>query len=179
MKKINLVIIIVVGFILSGCSSNNSQNKLKEMKEIEKLSKEQFAEETVAIYLNVFKEIDILFDKHTKIDSEFEKEIDELYKRSMGQMVEYGKVLATKEEETRDDFIESCLMGSMTAMEKLGPEISEGYEKKLDERLPELEAYGSTNLEREFDDLYSIMDFLNLERIREERPESAKELGIE
>ena len=66
------------------------------MNKIEKLTKEQFAEETSVIYLNVFQEIDKLFDKYTKIDSEFEKEIDELHKRSVEQMIEYGKVLAKK-----------------------------------------------------------------------------------
>lgn len=149
------------------------------MNKIEKLTKEQFAEETSVIYLNVFQEIDKLFDKYTKIDSEFEKEIDELHKRSVEQMIEYGKVLAKKEEETKSDFITSCLLDNMTAMEKLGTEVSDGYEKKLDQRLPELQAYGSANLERKFDELYSIMDFLDLETLKEERPESAKEFGIQ
>jgi hypothetical protein len=149
------------------------------MNKIEKLSKEQFAEETSVIYLKVFQEIDKLFDKYTKIDSEFEKEIDELHKRSVEQMIEYGKVLAKKEEETKSDFITSCLLDNMTAMEKLGTEVSDGYEKKLDQRLPELQAYGSANLERKFDELYSIMDFLDLETLKEERPESAKEFGIQ
>ena len=149
------------------------------MNKIEKLSKEQFSEETSVIYLNVFQEIDKLFDKYTKIDSEFEKEIDELHKRSVGQMVEYGKVLAKKEEETKSDFITSCLLDNMTAMEKLGTEVSDGYEKKLDQRLPELQAYGSANLERKFDELYSIMDFIDFETLKEERPESAKEFGIQ
>ena len=148
------------------------------MNKIEKLTKEQFAEETSVIYLNVFQEIDKLFDKYTKIDSEFEKEIDELHKRSVEQMIEYGKVLAKKEEETKSDFITSCLLDNMTAMEKLGTEVSDGYEKKLDKRLPELQAYGSANLERKFDELYSIMDFLDFETLKEERPESAKEFGI-
>lgn len=148
------------------------------MNKIEKLSKEQFAEETSVIYLNVFQEIDKLFDKYTKIDSEFEKEIDELHKRSVEQMIEYGKVLAKKEEETKSDFITSCLLDNMTAMEKLGTEVSDGYEKKLDKRLPELQASGSANLERKFDELYSIMDFLDFETLKEERPESAKEFGI-
>ena len=149
------------------------------MNKIEKLSKEKFAEETSVIYLNVFQEIDKLFDKYTKIDSEFEKEIDELHKRSVEQMIEYGKVLAKKEEETKSDFITSCLLDNMTAMEKLGSEVTEGFEAKFDARLPELEAYGGNNLERKFDDLFAIMNFLDFERIKEECPESAKEFGIQ
>lgn len=179
MKKINLVIIIVAGLILNGCSNSNSQNNLKNMSEIEKLTKEQFAEATAAIYVNVFQEIDNLFDKYTKIDSEFEKDIDELQKSTVGQMVEYGKVLAKKDVEMRDDFITSSLTESLSALEKLGPDVAEGFEKKFDQRLPELQAYGSQNLERKFDDLFAIMDFLDLERIKEEHPESAKEFGVE
>lgn len=149
------------------------------MNKIEKLTKEQFAAETSVIYLNVFKGIDNLFDKYTKIDSEFEKEIDNLHKKSVEQMVEYGKILATKDEKTMDDFLTSCLIASITDMEKLGPEVAEGYEKKFDERLPELQATGSANLERKLDDLFAIMDFLNLESIKEERPETAEEFKIQ
>ena len=159
---------------LSGCNGS-SQTKIKDMYEIEKLTKEQFAEETGAIYVNVFQEIDNLLDKYSKIDSKFEKDIDELHNRSVGHMVEYGRVLAKKNQEMRDDFITTSLTASMTAMEKLGSEVSEGFEKKFDKRLPELQDYGSSNLERKFDDLFAIMDFLDLERIKEERPESAKD----
>ena len=163
---------------LSGCNGS-SQTKIKDMYEIEKLTKEQFAEATAAIYVDVFQQMDNLLDKYTKIDSKFEKDIDELQKSMVGQMVEYGKILAKKDVEMRDDFITSCLTTSLSAMEKLGPEVAEGFEKKFDKRLPELQAYGSQNLERKFDDLFAIMDFLDFERIKEERPESAKEFGVE
>ena len=101
------------------------------MYEIEKLTKEQFAEETGAIYVNVFQEIDNLLDKYSKIDSKFEKDIDELHNRSVGHMVKYGKILTKKDEKMRDDFITTCLTASMTAMEKLGSEVSEGFKKNL------------------------------------------------
>jgi len=178
MKKSILLTIIIAGFILFGCGNSNSQPKLKDMSEIEKLTKEQFAEETAAINTHVMQEMGNLFDKYTKIDAGFEKDIDELHKSSVAQMVEYGKVLAKKNEETRDDYITESLTASWTAMEKMGPE-AEAFEKKFDERLPELQAYDSDKLERIFNDLFGIMDFLDLERIKEERPESAKEFGIQ
>ena len=149
------------------------------MKEIEELTKEQFAEETAAIFVDVFKEIENLLNKHDKIDGGFEEDINKLYDSSVKQMIEYGKVLAKQDEETQDDYVATCMTASWSAMDKLGPEISEAFEKQFDERLPELEAYGSNNLERKFDDLFAIMDFLDFERIKKDRPESAKELGIE
>lgn len=178
MKKSTLLTFIVAGLTLGGCSSSNSQPKMKNMSEIEKLTKEQFAEETAAIQVHVFQEMGNLLDKHAKIDATFEKDIDALHNSSVGQMVEYGKFLATKDEETRDDYITTSLTASWEAMDKLGADVSEGFETKFDARLPEFQAYGGDNLERIFDDLFAIMDFLDLERVKEERPESAKEFGI-
>ena len=149
------------------------------MNKIEKLSKEQFAEETAAINVHVFQEMGNLLDKHAKIDADFEKDLDKLYKNSVGQMVEYGKFLATKDEESREDFITTSLTSSWAAMDKLGAEVTEGFEAKFDSRMPEFEAYGSVYLERMFKDLFAVMDFLDLERIKEERPESAMEFGIQ
>ncbi len=178
MKKSILFTFILAGIILSGCSNSNSQPKLKDMSEIEKLTMEQFAEETAAIYVNVFHEIGSLLKKHTKIDAGFEKDIDKLYDNSVKQMVQYGEVLSKKDEEIRDEHVIASLTASWKAMDKLGPEVSEDFEKQLDARMPEFEAYGSDNLERKFEELFSIMDFLDFETIKEERPESAKELGI-
>jgi hypothetical protein len=178
MKKSILFTIIVAGLILGGCSSSNSQPKLKAMSEIEKLNKEQFVEETAAINTHVIQEMGTLLDKYIKIDADFEKDITQLHKSSVGQMVEYGKVLAKKDEETRDDYITESLTASWTEMEKMGPE-AEAFEKKFDERLPELQAYGSDKLERIFNDLFGIMDFLDFERAKEDHPESAKEFGIQ
>ena len=179
MKKSILFTFIVAGIILSGCSNSNSQPKLKDMSEIEKLTKEQFAEEAAAIQVHVFQEMRNLLNKHAKIDAAFEKDIDALHNSSVGQMVEYGKVLATKDEETRDDYITSSLTASWNAMDKLGSEVSEEFEKKFDERIPEFQAYGGNNLERKFDDLFAILNFLDFERIKEEHPVSAKEFGIQ
>ncbi len=181
MKKSILFTTIVAGILLSACgsSNNNSQPKMKDMSEIEKLTKEQFAEETAAINVHVFQEMGNLLDKHAIIDADFEKDLDKLYKNSVGQMVEYGKFLATKDEETRDDYITTSLTSSWAAMDKLGAEVTEGFETKFDARIPEFEAYGSEDLEGKFDDLFAIMDFLDMERIKEERPESAKEFGIQ
>ena len=177
MKKSILYTFIVAGLILSGCSSN-SQPKFKAMSEIEKLTMEQFAEEAAAIQVHVFQEMGNLLDKHSKIDANFEKDIDALHNSSVGQMVEYGKVLDKKDEETRDDYITTSLTATWTAMEKMGTDVSEEFEKKFDGRLPELEAYGGDNLERKFDDLFAILNFLDFERIKEEHPVSAKEFGI-
>ena len=180
MKKSILFTIIVVGLIHVGCSSSsNSQPKLKDMSEIEKLTKEQFAEETAAINVQAFQGMDKLLDKHAKIDADFEKDLDKLYKNSVGQMVEYGKFLATKDEETRHDYLTTSLTSSWAAMDKLGAEVTEGFETKFDARMPEFEASGSAYLERMFDDLFAITDFLDLERIKEERPESAEQFGIQ
>ena len=179
MKKSILFTLVVAGFMLSGCSSGNSQPKIKDMNEIEKLTKEQFAEETAAIYTNVFQEIMNLLNKHPKIDAGFEKDIDKLYDESVKQMIPYGKFLTTKDEETRDDYITTSLTASWSAMDKFDPVVTASFEKQLDDRQQEFEAYGSTNLERKFDDLFAIMDFMDFERIKEERPESAKEFGIE
>ena len=178
MKKTILFTFIVAGLILGGCSSSNSQPKLKDMSEIEKLTKEQFAEETAAINVHVVQEMGKLLDKHSKIDANFEKDIDALHKSSVRQMVEYGKVLDKKDEKTRVDYVMASLTASWDAMDKLGTEVTEGFEAKFDARLPELEAYGVNNLERKSDDLFAIMNFLDFERIKEERPESAKEFGI-
>lgn len=45
------------------------------MPEIEKLLKEEFAEETAALNKHIMKEMDKLLDKHTKIDVKFEDAI--------------------------------------------------------------------------------------------------------
>ncbi len=179
MKKIILMTIIVTGFILTGCSGSNSQPKFKSMSEIEKLSKDQFIDETIAIYNNVFEGMNNLLDKYDKIDSKFEKEIDKLHSSSVGQMIEYAKVLAKKDEETRSDYVTSSLLEMWSSMEEMGEEASENFEKKFDERLPELEAYGSESLGRKFNDLFGIMDFMDFENAKEMHPETAKEFGIE
>ena len=178
MEKSILPTSIATGSILSGGSSSNSQAKLKDMSEIEKLTMEQFADQTAAIYVHVFQEIGNLLNKHATIDEDFEKDIDKLYDSSVKQMIQYGEVLAKKDEDTRDDYVLASLTASWSALDKLGSQVSEDFEKQFDERLPELEAYASDNLERRFDDLFAIMDFMDFERIKEERPESAKELGI-
>ena len=178
MKKINLFILVVAGLLLSGCN-NSSQTKIKDMNEIEKLTKEQFVEEASAIYLHVIQEVGNLLDKHTKIDAGFEKDIDKLYDSSAKQMIEYGKVLAKKDAETRQDYIMDTALAAWGAFDKIDPKVTEGREKQLNERQHEFEVYASDNLERKFDDLFSIMDFMDFETLKEERPESAKEFGIE
>ena len=148
------------------------------MSEIEKLTKEQFAEETTAININTFQEMENLLDKYTKIEADFEKEIDKLYKNSVKQMIKYGKVLAKKDKETKDDFLTESLIAAAYAMEKMESEV-EAFEKKFDERLPELQAYGSEKIGQMFKHLFGIMDFMDFERIKEDYPETAKEFGIE
>lgn len=148
------------------------------MKEIEKLTKEQFSEEAGAIYVNVIQGIGILMNKHAKIDLNFENDINKLYDISVKQMLEYGKVLAKKDEETRQDFAMSSGLAAWAALDKIDPKVSADVEKQLDERQHEFEAYHSLTLERRFDDLFAIMDFLEFEKIKIERPESAKEFGI-
>ena len=117
MRKLNLFTIIITVFILLGCSSSNSQSKFKEMSEIEKLTKEQFIEETAAIHNYVFEQMNKLLDKHKTIDVNFEEDINMLHNRSVAQMIEYGKVLAKKDEETRSDYVTSSLMAMWDAMD--------------------------------------------------------------
>ena len=179
MRKIILLTVIVAAFILNGCGGSSSQPNFKDMDEIEKLTKEQFAQESAAIYAPVFQEVGNLLNKHSKIDASFEKEIDKLYDSSAKQMIEYGKVLAKKDEETRQDYIMTSAIASWDALDKLDPKVTANTEKQLDERQHEFETYASENLERKFDDLFSIMDFLNFETLKEQRPLSAKEFGIE
>ena len=179
MRKIILLTVIVAAFILNGCGGSSSQPNLKDTSEIEKLTKEQFAQEAAGIYIHVFQEIGNLMSKHAKIDGSFEKDIDKLYESSVKQMIQYGKVLAKKDEETRQDYIMTSAIASWDALDKLDPKVTANTEKQLDERGHEFEAYGSDNLERKFDELFSIMDFMDFETLKEERPESAKEFGIE
>ncbi|MDD2386702.1 MAG: hypothetical protein PHP52_07945 [Bacteroidales bacterium] len=148
------------------------------MTEIQKLTKEQFAEETTAIYIHVFRQLDKLFDKHPKIDADFEKDIDELHKISVGQMVEYGKVLAEKDQETSHEYRLASLFAMAKKAEKLESELND-FEKRFDEKMPELQAYGGNNLNRKFKDFFGIMDFMDVEQIKEDHPVSAKEFGIE
>ncbi|MDD2413011.1 MAG: hypothetical protein PHR79_08885 [Bacteroidales bacterium] len=177
MKKI--ILFICVGLFIYGCNNNDSSDKFKEMKEIEKLTKKQFSEEAGAIYANVFQEIGKLLNKHEKIDVAFEKDIDILYQSSVKQMLEYGKVLANKEEQIREDYLFASTLAAWDALDKIDPKVSADVEKQLDERMHEFEEYQSLTLERKFDDLFAIMDFLNFEKLKEERPESAKEFGIQ
>ena len=178
MKKVSLFILVVAGLILSGCNGS-SQTKIKDMSEIEKLTKEQFSQEVAAIYVNVSLEIGNLLNKHAKIDAGFEKDIDKLYDSSVKQMIEYGKVLDKKDAETRQDYVMTTGLAAWAALDKIDPKVNADMEKQLDERVPEFEAYASDNLERKFDDLFKIMDFLDFETLKADRPESAKEFGIE
>ena len=178
MRKIILLTITSISIILSGCSNSNSQPKLKSMNQIEKLTKEQFIEETVAIHNHVFEQMNKLLDKHKKIDINFENDINKLYSNSVAQMVEYGKVLDIKDAETRSDYITSSLMAIWDAMDEEEEEASNNFEKKFDARMPELEAYGSEDLGRKLNDLFGIMDFLDFEDMKEIHPETAKEFGI-
>ena len=179
MKKIILLTVIGLSIIISGCSNCNSQTKLKRMNEIEKLTKEQFIEETAAIHNHVFDQMNKLLDRHKTIDVNFENDINKLHNSSVTQMIEYGKVLAKKDEETRSDYITSGLMAMWDAMEEKGTEASDDFEEKFDKRMPEFEAYGSEDLGRKLNDLFGIMDFMNLEDAKEMHPETAKEFGIE
>lgn len=179
MKKIILLTVIGLSIIISGCSNGNSQTKLKRMNEIEKLTKEQFIEETAAIHNHVFDQMNKLLDRHKTIDVNFENDINKLHNSSVTQMIEYGKVLAKKDEETRSDYITSGLMAMWDAMEEKGTEASDDFEEKFDKRMPEFEAYGSEDLGRKLNDLFGIMDFMNLEDAKEMHPETAKEFGIE
>ena len=176
MKKIILLTVILAAFILNGCSGSSSQANFKNMAEIEKLSKEEFAEETAALNNHVMKEMDKLLDKHAKIDAKFEDEITKLHNSSVKQMIEYGKVLNKKDAETRSDYVVESLM----AMWENGDEMEgEAFEAKFDKRIPELEAYSSKNLERIFDDLFALMDFLDFEDAKDRHPVTAKEFGIQ
>ncbi|MDD2635687.1 MAG: hypothetical protein PHW82_09340 [Bacteroidales bacterium] len=152
---------------------------MKSMNEIEKLTKEQFIEETVAIHNHVFEQMNNLLDKHKKIDVNFENDLNKLHSSSVSQMIEYGKVLAKKDEEIRSDYITSSLMAMWDAMEEKGTEASEDFEEKFDKRMPEFEAYGSENLGRKLNDLFGIMDFMNFEDAKEMHSKTAKEFGIE
>ena len=179
MRKTILFTIINISIILSGCSNSNSQPKLKSMSEIEVLTKEQFIEEIAAIHNHVFEQMNKLLDKHKTIDVNFEEDIDMLHSSSVAQMIEYGKVLAKKDEETRSDYITSSLMAMWDVMEEKGTEASDDFEEKFDKRMPEMEAYGSEDLGRKLNDLFGIMDFMNLEDAKQMHPETAKEFEIE
>lgn len=179
MRKTILFTIINISIILSGCSNSNSQPKLKSMSEIEVLTKEQFIEEIAAIHNHVFEQMNKLLDKHKTIDVNFEEDINKLHNKSVAQMIEYGKVLAKKDEETRSDYITSSLMAIWDVMEENGTEASDDFEEKFDKRMPEMEAYGSEDLGRKLNDLFGIMDFMNLEDAKQMHPETAKEFEIE
>ena len=179
MKKIILFTLIVAGLFLSGCGKSNSQSTFKDVNDIEKLTKEQFAEEAAAIYAHVFEEVGNLLNKHAKIDAGFEKDIDKLYDNSVKQMIQYGKVLAKKDAETRQDYAMTSYLAGWTAIDNVDPKFVVATEKQLDERQHEFEAYASENLERKFDELFSIFDFLDFEQLKETRPVSAKEFGID
>ena len=179
MKKTILLTVISISILLYGCGNSNSQVKHKSMSEIEKLTKEQFIEETVAIYNYVFEQMNKLLDKHKTIDVNFEEDINKLHNKSVAQMIEYGKVLAKKDEETRSDYITSSLMAIWDVMEENGTEASDDFEEKFDKRMPEMEAYGSEDLGRKLNDLFGIMDFMNLEDAKQMHPETAKEFEIE
>lgn len=176
MKEITLFTIILAAFFTTGCSGNNSQLKFKRMSEIEKISKDQFIEETIAIYNNVFQGMNNLLDKHEKIDAKFEKEINELHSSSVRQMIEYGKFLDKKNTDTRSDYITSTLMAMW---DKMDNSEAEAFEEKFDKRMPELQAYGSESLGRKFNDLFGIMDFMDFEDAKDRHSETAKEFGIE
>ena len=176
MRKIILFTVIVISFILTGCSGSNSQSKFKDMNKIEKLSKDQFIEETIAIYNNVFQGMNNLFDKHEKIDAKFEEEINKLHNSSVKQMIEYGKVLNKKDTDTKSDYITSTLMAMW---DKMDNSEAEAFEEKFDKRMPELQAYGSESLGRKFNDLFGIMDFMDFDDAKDRHPETAKEFGIE
>lgn len=178
MKRTILFTLVVTGLILSGCNSS-SQPELKDANEIEKLTQQQFSEETAAIYANVFQEVGDLLIKHGKVDANFEKTIDKIFDRSAKQMIEYGKVLAKKDAETRQAFIMTSSLDAWTALEKLDAKFMEDAEKQLEVRQQEFEDYGSENLDRKFDELFSIMNFLDFEQLKEEHPETAKEFGIQ
>ena len=176
MRKIILFTVIVISFILTGCSGSNSQSKFKDMNEIEKLSKDQFIEETIAIYKNVFQGMNNLLDKHEKVDAKFEEKINELHNSSVKQMIEYGKVLNKKDTDTKSDYITSTLMAMW---DKMDNSEAEAFEEKFDKRMPELQAYGSESLGRKFNDLFGIMDFVDFDDAKDRHPETAKEFGIE
>ena len=176
MKKIILLTVILGAFIINGCNGSSSQPNFKNMAEIEKLTKEEFAVETAALNKQVMKDMEKLLDKHAKIDAKFEDEITNLHNSSVKQMIEYGKVLNKKDAETRSDYVVESLM----AMWENGDEMEgEAFEAKFDKRIPELEAYSSKNLERIFDDLFALMDFLDFEDAKETHPVTAKEFGIQ
>ena len=176
MRKIIVCTVIFVAFILNGCSGSNSQANFKDMAEIEKLSKEEFSVETLALCKHVMKEMDRILDKHSKINTDFEEAIAKLHNSSVKQMIEYGKVLVKKDKETRRDSILNTLM-AMWDGRKDGE--AEAFEEKFDKRMPELEASGSESLGRRFNDLFGIMDFLDFEEAKERHPETAKEFGIQ
>ena len=176
MKKIILLTVIVAAFILNGCGESSSQPNFKNMAEIEKLSKDEFAEETAALNKHVIKEMDKLLDKHAKIDAKFEDAIAELHHNSVKQMIEYGKVLDKKDEETRRDYVVNSLMAMWENAEETE---GEAFEAKFEKRIPEFKAFGSESLEQIFDDLFALMDFLNFEDAKERHPVTAKEFGIQ
>lgn len=93
MRKIILLTVIVAAFILNGCGGSSSQPNFKDMDEIEKLTKEQFAQESAAIYARVFQEVGNLLNKHSKIDASFEKEIDKLYDSCLFSNAIYNSTL--------------------------------------------------------------------------------------
>ena len=171
MKQLILFTLITTTIIINGCGSEHSQIRFKDISEIEKLNKEQFAKETATIYAQVFKEIGNLLDKYTIIDAEFEMEIDELHKNSVGQMYKYGKVLASKDPVIRNEYLKSSIIAMSSAMEKMEPEVLVVFEKKLNKRLPELDACCSDYIKRKFNDLFAIMDFLDFDKIQEKYPE--------
>lgn len=176
MRKIIVLTVIVVAFMLNGCSGNNSEANFRDMAEIEKLSKEEFAVETAALFKHVVKEMDGILDKHSKINADFEEAIAKLHNRAVKQMIEYGKVLDKKDKETRSDYV----LNSLMAMWDGGEDgVAEAFEEKFDKRMPELEASGSEILGRRFSDLFGIMDFLDFEEAKERHPETAKEFGIQ
>lgn len=165
-----------MSIVLCGCSSGNSQPKMKNMSEIEKLTKAQFAEETAAFNYYVVKEMEKILDKHSKVDADFENAITNLHNSSMKQMIEYGKVLDKKDEETKSDYVIESLMVMWDNIDEVE---GESFEEKFDKRITEFEAFGSESLERKFNDLFGLMDFLNLKEAKEMHPETAKEFGIE
>jgi len=149
------------------------------VEKIEQLSKDEFAKQAATIYINAFLGIITLLDKHKIIDESFEDDITQLYEESAKKMIQYGKALEKKDEETRQEFIMASGLTGWAMIDEIDPKEKEAFEKQLDDREPEFAAYQSLTLKRKFNNLFQILNFLNFEELKEENPESAKEFGIE
>ena len=178
MKKIITAVMLTIAIVAISCSGGNSGSgksgsKEKTPEQIAKLGPEAFSDDVNDIWVNALDQMDALLDKYPQINTDFEKESNEIVDGAIRKVIKYGAFLDGKSELEKTEYLLKCKQPPV----KNGTDALTPFQMKLNNRFDEFKEYGN-GLYDNITKLNVMLLYLKHDVLRENHPSIAEKYGV-